>query len=779
MQTCQVTRLDLPPTLDIGTLIISIMGCVQSQPEASPAGVSPPSQTRKEKQETTTPSSNTASKSNITTTNGATPYETQSTASFSEDGNTVAYFGLLKNDGDGGKVSKVAVEGDRKSRVCVVGISGKDDSSKVGMTDMDRVVRVEGVAMTMRWVVLVERRGDGDEKVVEEIVGDVMRICDENWNVYNGESEISKVNEAKPGKKIKISQELSELFQVVDKMVEVSQGRFDPTVGSVKAKVAHILAKDKRPPTLRDLEHLKHAVGWKKCLSSNSKTQIVTKRNGHTMIDLNGIAKGYTVDCVCRNLKAAGYASFYVDWAGDISTAGRHPSGRSWRTAIMNPPAVPHLFSCWQKDELHNAISNDDVAYLFDMEKENDKLGQLAICTSGDYFNVMKYGFHHIAHVDRLCQMKVAHASIGSVTVVASECFVADALATAAMTCDTVVSAKHFLKNLSFELADMLITWCIIGRDGSKEVSSGFNSQKELNGTPTENGGAKTAQSGVLTKRDGMHCAPRTLGFLKLPSNGSCQIDSLRTLSLDPVPLVSFVVADESEHCRILRGGKRDGWSFQYTDGAAYELSIRQIIDVPMAALVVAEISRISCDIEACMRPSTLNLAHGTTFVPFDVEFGSLRKPLPALEVVDAVKAIERRAPSAVWLAVTCSAEGESHALTATSTVVSKECPELLVLNVSLNTMFRAALGGMGSKITAYSLRSGLEDFADFHTEKSTIRNNSLQRLNEMASVVTARVNTITEIADHALIAAEIDNVANVTSSAKQLMWHDGQYMTI
>ena len=132
--------------------------------------------------------------------------------------------------------------------------------------------------------------------------------------------------------------------------------------------------------------------------------QVVTKDDPRLAVDLGGIAKGYAVDRAIAVLQAAGVRHASVNAGGDIRLLGDR-GDRPWRIGIQHPR------------------KSDAILATLD-------LADTAVVTSGDYerfFERDGVRYHHLfdpatGQPARRCQ---------SVTVVAPEAMLADALATA------------------------------------------------------------------------------------------------------------------------------------------------------------------------------------------------------------------------------------------------------------------------------------------------------------------------------------------------------------
>jgi thiamine biosynthesis lipoprotein len=125
--------------------------------------------------------------------------------------------------------------------------------------------------------------------------------------------------------------------------------------------------------------------------------------------DLGGIAKGAVVDSVADYLQGQGYPDFLIDAGGDILVSGLKQGRDPWRIAIRHP--------------------RDSQAVLGVLSLGEKSL-RIAVVTSGDYERYFESGgrrYHHILNP------RTGYPAEGlvSVTVIAPDCTLADALSTA------------------------------------------------------------------------------------------------------------------------------------------------------------------------------------------------------------------------------------------------------------------------------------------------------------------------------------------------------------
>lgn len=197
-------------------------------------------------------------------------------------------------------------------------------------------------------------------------------------------------------------------LEKVNQLVIKSDGRFDPTVGSLIARWKIAFNHGEIP----DRENVT-GVGWHLIHYDNN---FFWKDCDETTLDLCGCAKGYSVDLIVERLMALGYSDLFVSWGGDIRCEGKHPSGRKWTVAIRS--------------------GDDGIAACIPL--------QGAIATSGHLEQHWEADGKTFTHIyNPLTSSALEVGSLISVTVKAKTCLEADGLATAAMISPREVEKKN------------------------------------------------------------------------------------------------------------------------------------------------------------------------------------------------------------------------------------------------------------------------------------------------------------------------------------------------
>jgi len=115
---------------------------------------------------------------------------------------------------------------------------------------------------------------------------------------------------------------------------EASRGAFDPTVQPLVDLFRNGEAEE------ADLLRALSLVNAKRVKMAPKTIRLAEPGMG---ITLDGIAKGYVVDCMARILEDHGLGDFLINAGGDIRSAGHREDGEPWRVGVQDPGKEGHL----------------------------------------------------------------------------------------------------------------------------------------------------------------------------------------------------------------------------------------------------------------------------------------------------------------------------------------------------------------------------------------------------------------------------------------------------
>lgn len=147
----------------------------------------------------------------------------------------------------------------------------------------------------------------------------------ELWNLnHKGELEVSE-----------------DLFSVVQeglKYGDLSDGKFDITMGSVLDLWDFQRDGSSKLPKKEDVNKALETVGYKRIeAKATNDAEYSIKTSGASEIDLGGVAKGYICDKLSELLLKRGVTSAIVNLGGNITVIGEKPGNKPFNVAIEKP----------------------------------------------------------------------------------------------------------------------------------------------------------------------------------------------------------------------------------------------------------------------------------------------------------------------------------------------------------------------------------------------------------------------------------------------------------
>lgn len=169
------------------------------------------------------------------------------------------------------------------------------------------------------------------EKVFAEIE-DIVKNAEQVFDCYSQDSEIHAVNEEAGDGYTAISQELYEVLNRALSGYSRSDGAFDPTVGRL-VSLWGFGTDDPSVPSEADIEEaLKHVGGNEVHLKQVDGRYYVSRPEG-MVLDLGGIAKGYTLTLIARKLADSKLSDAVISVGGNVLLYG----DRKFSVGIRRP----------------------------------------------------------------------------------------------------------------------------------------------------------------------------------------------------------------------------------------------------------------------------------------------------------------------------------------------------------------------------------------------------------------------------------------------------------
>lgn len=235
---------------------------------------------------------------------------------------------------------------------------------------------------------------------------------------------------------------------------ELSNGAFDITVGPL-VDLWGFGPKAKSDPTQAKIDSIKQFVGYKLLKLDNNQ---LTKSDPRIQLDCGAIAGGYASDIIAEYLRMHGVTDFMVEIGGEVVLSGKNPKGGKWRIGINKPV-----------DDSTSTINEIERLLVL-----TDK----ALSTSGNYRSFyVKDGKKYAHTINPHTGYPVQH-SLLSATILANDCFTADALATACMVLG-VDSSMTMIESLHVKGVEAFFIYNEGGSENKIKYTPGFESFME------------------------------------------------------------------------------------------------------------------------------------------------------------------------------------------------------------------------------------------------------------------------------------------------------------
>ena len=147
----------------------------------------------------------------------------------------------------------------------------------------------------------------------------------------SGSSEVSMLNGA-GGEMVPVGAEICTLIQTAGDFTEATGGAFDITIAPVVSAWG-FTTDSYQVPDREALQTLLESVGMEHVHLSGGSARL----DPGTMIDLGGIAKGYTADRVAEIFREHAVPRGKVELGGNILLIGDKPDGTAWRVGVQDP----------------------------------------------------------------------------------------------------------------------------------------------------------------------------------------------------------------------------------------------------------------------------------------------------------------------------------------------------------------------------------------------------------------------------------------------------------
>jgi thiamine biosynthesis lipoprotein len=198
--------------------------------------------------------------------------------------------------------------------------------------------------MGTEFKILIDHDCEDKSSIAAKAAFDEARRLNLIFSDYDTESELSKLsNSSYSSQKVKLSEELFEVLKFSKSLAQVTDGAFDPTLGQL-SRLWRISRFRKSLPNVISIEKAMDRVGSEYLILNYLQKEATLLKPG-IILDLGGIAKGYTADRMMLILKNMGFDRCLIDAGGDLTLGKRPRQSKGWKIQIggIKHPDLPRM----------------------------------------------------------------------------------------------------------------------------------------------------------------------------------------------------------------------------------------------------------------------------------------------------------------------------------------------------------------------------------------------------------------------------------------------------
>ncbi|HVI48857.1 MAG TPA: FAD:protein FMN transferase [Chitinophaga sp.] len=262
-----------------------------------------------------------------------------------------------------------------------------------------KLVACEGKAQGTYYIV---KYLSEDTTSLQGRIDSVFRVIDQSLSLYKPGSLINTFNTTG---KVRMDEHMQAVVRKALFTSKATSGLFDITV----KPLVYLWGFGVTKPSYKGIppaDSIRKALAYTGYRYLRIKGTELTAAKKGVEIDCNGIAQGYTVDVLGKFLERQGITNYLVDVGGELCAKGHNARGQVWSIGIERP-------------------SPGDTTY--EPVQGLVRLPDKGIATSGNYRRFFDQGKTRFAHTIHPLTGEALHNNIISVTVIAADCFTADA----------------------------------------------------------------------------------------------------------------------------------------------------------------------------------------------------------------------------------------------------------------------------------------------------------------------------------------------------------------
>ncbi len=256
------------------------------------------------------------------------------------------------------------------------------------------------------WNTTYTIRYSGDRNLDDSIMA-VMNRIDMSLSPFNSNSLIARINS---NHSMTVDKDIANIMAISQDINRVSAKAFDPTISPlINLWGFGYDGNDVKSFNDSVISSVLKTVGIDGC--HIGPDMMIKKKSPSTTFNFSAVTKGYACDEIGRMLRRNGADNYMIEIGGEIALRGNNDRGKTWRIMIDAP--IDSIAG-------HRRLTTVEIT-------------DCGIATSGNYRNFKNINGVHIGHTISTVTGRPIQTNTLSATVIAHDCAIADALATACM----------------------------------------------------------------------------------------------------------------------------------------------------------------------------------------------------------------------------------------------------------------------------------------------------------------------------------------------------------
>ena len=188
--------------------------------------------------------------------------------------------------------------------------------------------------LLMGTVITVTMYDSTDESILDDVFNKIKEL-EATLSINENGTLVDKINESAGIEPVKVDDDTYEVIKKGLEYSKISNGLFDITIGPL-VKLWSIGLPEQKLPTQEEIASKLPLINYNDLVLDDAEKTVYLKRP-QMIIDLGGIAKGFTADIISEMLTEKGVKSAIIDLGGNIFAHGNKNEKDFWKIGIQNP----------------------------------------------------------------------------------------------------------------------------------------------------------------------------------------------------------------------------------------------------------------------------------------------------------------------------------------------------------------------------------------------------------------------------------------------------------